>query len=285
MKSDIFFTLGIKFFGNMPFLYDKLRIFMLRLLFSRKAPGYLALCGFAIPLGFLLSLIPSPDLMSPASDSLGLLFTLLSDSAGNPWFLVTVSALCLLPLLFKQNKKVCLMLWCQFALLLVLSFAAKTVMKQLTEVPRPYTHQLAAMELVESAPAFYQLSATEKETVIEQAQQDVSPWRIRHWEGETNYSLPSGHTIFAAVCILFWGGFCLRNKHYVTFSLLIIWGLGVAFSRIWLGMHWPSDLMMSTASAALLYLLVPEPNAVYLRRKTIMQNYQALYKQGREQSK
>ncbi|OAN17765.1 phospholipid phosphatase [Photobacterium jeanii] len=258
---------------------------MLRLLFSRKAPGYLALCGFAIPLGFLLSLIPSPDLMSPASDSLGLLFTLLSDSAGNPWFLVTVSALCLLPLLFKQNKKVCLMLWCQFALLLVLSFAAKTVMKQLTEVPRPYTHQLAAMELVESAPAFYQLSATEKETVIEQAQQDVSPWRIRHWEGETNYSLPSGHTIFAAVCILFWGGFCLRNKHYVTFSLLIIWGLGVAFSRIWLGMHWPSDLMMSTASAALLYLLVPEPNAVYLRRKTIMQNYQALYKQGREQSK
>ncbi|KMV30852.1 phospholipid phosphatase [Photobacterium swingsii] len=232
---------------------------MLRTQLQRKIPSYKVLGLFALLLVALLALFPSPSLVAPASDSTGFIFTLLSNSAGNPWFIIAVALLCLLPLIYKKDKKACLILWAQFALILVLSFAAKSFMKHITEVPRPYTHELAALELVDSAPAFYQLTSEQKEDVIEEAKDNVSEWRIRHWEGETNYSLPSGHTIFVAVCIVFWGGFLLRNKGYIPVALLLSWGLGVAISRIWLGMHWPSDLMASTFCAALLYLLVPEP--------------------------
>ena len=232
---------------------------MLRTQLQRKIPGYKVLGLFTLILLALLALFPSPSLVAPANDSTGFIFTLLSGSAGNPWFIITVAILCLLPLAYKKDKKTCLTLWCQFALILVLSFAAKSIMKHITEVPRPYTHELAALKLVDSAPAFYQLSADQKELVIEQAKENVSEWRIRHWEGETNYSLPSGHTIFVAVCIVFWGGFLLRNRGYLPITLLFTWGLGVAMSRIWLGMHWPTDLIASTFCAGLLYFFIPEP--------------------------
>ncbi|MGF1689755.1 phosphatase PAP2 family protein [Photobacterium kagoshimensis] len=232
---------------------------MLRTHLKRKLPSYKVLGLFALLLLAVLAVFPSPSLIAPASDSTGLLFTLLSNSAGNPWFLLAVALLCLLPLIYKKDKKACLTLWCQFAFILILSFAAKSIMKHITEVPRPYTHELAALKLVDSAPDFYQLTTEQKEVVIEHAKVNVSEWRIQHWEGETNYSLPSGHTIFVAVCIVFWGGFLLRNKRYIPIAILLGWGLGVAMSRIWLGMHWPSDLIASTCCAALLYLLVPEP--------------------------
>ncbi|WP_428447629.1 phosphatase PAP2 family protein [Photobacterium nomapromontoriensis] len=198
------------------------------------------------------------DLAGPAANSTGLFFSSLTYSAGSPGFLLTVSLLMLIPIGLKLPRKQIFKLGVQFAILLVLSFVAKTALKHITEVPRPYTYQLETLGLVESPEAFYQLSDTKKDHVVEQASYSVSHWRIEHWRGETNYSLPSGHTIFAAVCVVFWGGFFVRRKQFLPTAIILLWATGVGVSRIWLGMHWPTDLLASICSAAILYLFVPE---------------------------
>lgn len=78
---------------------------MLRTQLQRKIPGYKVLGLFTLILLALLALFPSPSLVAPANDSTGFIFTLLSSSAGNPWFIITVAMLCLLPLAYKKDKK------------------------------------------------------------------------------------------------------------------------------------------------------------------------------------
>ncbi|WP_084605319.1 phosphatase PAP2 family protein [Psychromonas aquimarina] len=213
---------------------------------------------FAACLALLLVLLPSPDIQAPLSPLFGQSLTLLTATASNPFFLITTIMLCSLVFIAKVNLKQGLIVCIQFGILLILSFMLKSGLKHITEVPRPYTQELAKVELVVSAEQFYSLTTKQKEQVIKQAEEKFSPWRVQNWHGETNYSLPSGHTIFAAVCILFWGGFLLRRRRYLPAALLISWGTGVALSRIWLGMHWPSDVLASIICASLLILLVPK---------------------------
>ncbi len=228
---------------------------------SQKLWNCVALLIFAVVMGGLLLILPEPGLDGPVTDFYGVLANVLSHSAGPPFFLVTVCLLCLLPMIMRLPKKTALRLWIQFGLLLVLSFFAKTALKHITEVPRPYSYELQRLHLVKSPQAFYTMNTMEKNSVAEKAAAFVSHWRIPHWKGETNYSFPSGHTIFAAVCVVFWGGFFLRRRKYLPAVTLIAWATGVGVSRIWLGMHWPSDIIASIACAGGLYLLIPEQRA------------------------
>ncbi|AJR08760.1 phosphatidylglycerophosphatase B [Photobacterium gaetbulicola Gung47] len=230
----------------------------LRPFVERKIPGLIALLLMTTLLSAVLVFYSQANLDGPVSAVSGMFFSLLTHSAGNPGFLVSVAVFMLIPVVLKLPRKALFKLGVQFALLLALSFVAKTVMKHITEVPRPYTHQLQSMHIVDSPQAFYALSDTEKDSAVKQASKSVSQWRIAHWQGETNYSLPSGHTIFTAVCVAFWGGFFLRRRQIIPAGIIIIWAVGVGISRIWLGMHWPSDLLASIFGAACLYMCIPE---------------------------
>ena len=224
---------------------------------SKKLPNFFALGLFAILLFIAIHIVPVSALTTPVSDAAGISFALLTDSAGSPFFLITAALLCLTPVFMRLPKKTITKVWIQFGILLVLSFVTKTVLKHETAIPRPYTYELQRLHLVDSPAAFYALDSAAKDNVVKEAGVYVSPWRLRSWEGETNYSFPSGHTIFAAICVLFWGGFLLRHKHYILTAAVITWGVGVGFSRVWLGMHWPTDLMASIICASILILCVP----------------------------
>lgn len=230
----------------------------MRAYFHQKIPGLICLLTFATLMSGILMIYPQANLTGSVSDVTGSLFTALTHSAGNPGFLITVSLLLLIPIARKSTKQEVMKVTCQFAILLIMSFATKTTLKHITEVARPYTYELQALNLIDSPESFYALDQAQKDKVVELAQASVSHWRIAHWQGETNYSLPSGHSIFAAVCIAFWGGYLLRRKHWIATAAIITWGIGVGFSRIWLGMHWPSDIIASILAAALLYLFTPE---------------------------
>lgn len=87
---------------------------------------------------------------------------------------------------------------------------------------------------------------------------------------EMSYSFPSGH---AFVAIAFYGflGYILfresRSKLMKAFSVLIIFSIIVliGFSRIYLGVHWPSDVLASyTAAVAWIAALI---TALEIRRK------------------
>ena len=63
--------------------------------------------------------------------------------------------------------------------------------------------------------------------------------------------------IFVGVCLAFFGGLFLEAKRFYLVGSMLAWAGGVAYSRVWLGMHRPEDLAASIAFAGLTYLLVP----------------------------
>nr|WP_261875350.1 phosphatase PAP2 family protein [Vibrio rarus] len=205
--------------------------------------------------------MPHIDLLSHTSDFIGGTLTYLTYSAGSKGFLITLSILVLFTTLKTTSKKQWFLLMVQLGVLLVLSFAAKTLLKEVTQSPRPYTQALTELHLVESPSAFYTLTETAQNSLIEQASEHVSHWRTIHWQGETDYSFPSGHTVFVALCLFFFGGLFCKRKQYCALTILLLWGFGVAYSRLWLGMHRPEDLLGSAIVVAIIALCIPSANA------------------------
>lgn len=239
-----------------------------------KIDSFIALMIYMLLILAMILIVPSIDFTSSVNDSTGSLFQWLTNSAGSHGFLFSTVALCLIPLYLKLPKATLLKLSVQLGLLLVLSFAAKTLLKQVTAVPRPYANFLQHIDAVTSTETFYQLDIESKNALIESVSNTVSPWRTSHWLGEMDYSFPSGHTIFVSVCILFFGGILIQHKRYLLLTLLLTWGVAVAYSRLWLGMHRPIDLIGSMVCALLLYSLIPEhwiQNTVNQRLKVTKQ--------------
>ncbi|HHX8508584.1 TPA: phosphatase PAP2 family protein [Vibrio diabolicus] len=212
---------------------------------------------------FVLGIIPMSlfgsyhDLTSQVPESLGITFTLLTDSAGSKGFLITLTLLLLSLFRFKPSRTEWMQKLSMLGLLLVIGFASKTGLKLMTESPRPYTELLAAEQLIETPETFYQLETKQQANVINQISEQVSDWRTRHWQGEKDYSFPSGHTIFVSICLAFFGGLFLQNKCYTSALSLWMWGMSVAYSRLWLGMHRPEDLIGSVLFVAIVFTLLP----------------------------
>ncbi|MGU3793761.1 phosphatase PAP2 family protein [Vibrio diabolicus] len=212
---------------------------------------------------FVLGIIPMSlfgsyhDLTSQVPESLGITFTLLTDSAGSKGFLITLTLLLLSLFRFKPSRTEWMQKLSMLGLLLVIGFASKTGLKLMTESPRPYTELLAAEQLIETPETFYQLETKQQANVINQISEQVSDWRTRHWQGEKDYSFPSGHTIFVSICLAFFGGLFLQNKCYTSALSLWMWGMSVAYSRLWLGMHRSEDLIGSVLFVAIVFTLLP----------------------------
>ncbi|MBM5071865.1 phosphatase PAP2 family protein [Vibrio parahaemolyticus] len=212
---------------------------------------------------FVLGIIPMSlfgsyhDLTSQVPESLGITFTLLTDSAGSKGFLITLTLLLLSLFRFKPSRIEWMQKLSILGLLLVIGFASKTGLKLMTESPRPYTELLAEEQLIETPETFYQLDTKQQANVINQISEHVSDWRTRHWQGEKDYSFPSGHTIFVSICLAFFGGLFLQNKCYISALSLWMWGMSVAYSRLWLGMHRPEDLIGSVLFVAIVFTLLP----------------------------
>ncbi|TOG95283.1 phospholipid phosphatase [Vibrio parahaemolyticus] len=212
---------------------------------------------------FVLGIIPMSlfgsyhNLTSQVPESLGITFTLLTDSAGSKGFLITLTLLLLSLFRFKPSRTEWMQKLSMLGLLLVIGFASKTGLKLMTESPRPYTELLAAEQLIETPETFYQLDTKQQANVINQISEQVSDWRTRHWQGEKDYSFPSGHTIFVSICLAFFGGLFLQNKCYISVLSLWMWGMSVAYSRLWLGMHRPEDLIGSVLFVAIVFTLLP----------------------------
>ncbi len=212
---------------------------------------------------FVLGIIPMSlfgsyhNLTSQVPESLGITFTLLTDSAGSKGFLITLTLLLLSLFRFKPSRTEWMQKLSMLGLLLVIGFASKTGLKLMTESPRPYTELLAAEQLIETPETFYQLDTKQQANVINQISEQISDWRTRHWQGEKDYSFPSGHTIFVSICLAFFGGLFLQNKCYVSALSLWMWGMSVAYSRLWLGMHRPEDLIGSVVFVAIVFTVLP----------------------------
>ena len=222
-----------------------------------KKYGLMMLALFTLGIISLSQFASYHDLTAHVSDGTGILFTLLTDSAGSKGFLITLTLLVLSLYRFKPTSAEWMQKLSMLGLLLVIGFASKTGLKLMTESPRPYTELLASEQLIEHPEAFYELETAQQVNVIGEISEKVSEWRTRHWQGEKDYSFPSGHTIFVSICLAFFGGLFLQNKCYFSAATLWGWAMGVAYSRLWLGMHRIEDLIGSVVFIAIVFSLIP----------------------------
>ncbi|CNK70001.1 phosphatidylglycerophosphatase B [Yersinia aldovae] len=134
----------------------------------------------------------------------------------------------------------------------------KSLIKEQVQEPRPFVVWLEAEHHIDNR-FFYSLSRAERSALVKQQLQGetlVPAWLSRHWQFETGFAFPSGHTVFAASWALLAVGLLWPRRHYKTIVLLMLWAQSVMISRLVLGMHWPRDLIAATLISGLLVTVV-----------------------------
>ena len=108
--------------------------------------------------------------------------------------------------------------------------------------------------------------------LVERPRPDVDLWLVM----ETGFSFPSGHSVFSASFLgaLIWvigipgtldGRPTIRRATQAVLLLLI---LAVGFSRVYLGVHWPSDVIAGFLFGSLCLLLLVSVRHWLGRRRT-----------------
>ena len=79
-----------------------------------------------------------------------------------------------------------------------------------------------------------------------------------HWIQETGHSFPSGHSLSAltiATFFLAWGLACLSGWRWRLMQLLPIWAVLAAYSRVFLRVHSPTDILVGGCEGVIVGLL------------------------------
>ena len=175
----------------------------------------------------------------------------LTESGSAPYALITcvVFMLWLIKLAAKRYSWILVGAIC--ATSVIGTQAIKTVAKHTFAEPRPYVVQMMGGET--QAEQFYELSRDERAVLVAQHYQNHDfPLVAKHREGETGYSFPSGHTIFAVSWLLLFAGLLIgiRSQAVVfTQGFALVWAALMLISRLRFGMHYPIDLFISTLIA------------------------------------
>ena len=197
---------------------------------------------------------------------------LLTETGSVPYALITCVLFALLFAFLFKNPKQWILGVIVMGISVIATQAAKTGAKALFEEPRPFTVYLA--EQTHSTPEnFYKNDRTLRAEMAKNfySMDAITPaWLVHHYENETGYSFPSGHTIFAATWLMLGVGFTqlLGNRSFKAKLLvagIAVWGLLMLISRVRLGMHYPIDLLVATLLAWLINSII----FAFLKKKAI----------------
>jgi phosphatidylglycerophosphatase B len=145
----------------------------------------------------------------------------------------------------------------------------KSLLKNTFEAPRPYVGWIGRSHGLESA-AFYGMPRSARAAWIEKelAQDARVPAVLReHWQRETGFSFPSGHTSFVATWAMLAGALLWPRGRgsRVLCCAVVAWALAVEATRMVLGMHWPRDV---AAQVLLSWLTVAVLVAIWQKQLT-----------------
>lgn len=179
----------------------------------------------------------------------------ITETVTQPWGIITHALLCgwfLWCLRFRLRAAI--MLFAILAGVILIGQGLKSWVKDQVQEPRPF---VVWLEKTHHVPVndFYNLKRKERgELVKEQLteQQAVPTFLRKHWQKETGFAFPSGHTMFAASWALLGVGLLWPRRRTYTIAILLVWATGVMGSRLLLGMHWPRDLVVATLMSWLL---------------------------------
>ncbi|MGB6188819.1 MAG: phosphatase PAP2 family protein [Aeromonas molluscorum] len=128
----------------------------------------------------------------------------------------------------------------------------KSLIKHLTQEPRPYLLWLESQQLIPAIQQFYASKVEVRSEQVHAASQLLAlpQWLGNHWQAEVNYAFPSGHSIAAMSLAQFFGLIWLARAPRGVW-LLPLWALAIALSRTLIGMHWPLDVLASALLGSL----------------------------------
>ncbi|OOF47600.1 phosphatidylglycerophosphatase [Rodentibacter trehalosifermentans] len=188
---------------------------------------------------------------------------LLTETGSVPYALITCGVFALMFSFLFKSRKQWLLGVAVMAFSVVATQAVKTGLKAVFKEPRPFTVYLAE-HTNRSVENFYENDRTQRAVIAKEfysTQTDTPAWLVKHYEDETGYSFPSGHTIFAATWLMLAVGFTqLLGQRSWQAKLLVggmaAWSLLILISRVRLGMHYPIDLLVATLFAWLINLII-----------------------------
>lgn len=173
----------------------------------------------------------------------------ITETVTQPWGIITHLVLCgwfLWCLRFRLKAAV--MLFVILACAILAGQGVKSWVKERVQEPRPFVVWLEGTHDV-NATHFYSLQRDDRSHLVQEQlaeEQNVPPFLRKHWQKETGFAFPSGHTMFAASWALLGVGLLWPRRRTWTIVILLTWASGVMGSRLVLGMHWPRDLVVAT---------------------------------------
>ncbi|MBN3263750.1 phosphatidylglycerophosphatase B [Pectobacterium brasiliense] len=182
----------------------------------------------------------------------------ITETVTSPWGILTSIVLSIWFLwCLRFRLKPALGLLVIMAITVLIGQGIKSVIKEWVQESRPYVVWLEKNHQVDDS-YFYSLPRNERSEVVKTQLQDqtqIPQWLRNHWQFETGFAFPSGHTMFAATWALLGVGLLWARRHYKTVVILMLWASGVMGSRLVLGMHWPQDLVVATLISWLLVVV------------------------------
>lgn len=172
----------------------------------------------------------------------------LTETVTRPWGTLTSAILCVWFLWCSRYRLRSALLLLLIIILAVLAGQySKTFIKQQVREPRPYVLWLEENHGL-NGQTFYQQKRKQRSVLVRDALASdprLPGWLKSHWESETGYAFPSGHTMFVASWALLAMGVLWSRRRIITLVVMFAWAVGVMGSRLLLGMHWPQDLIAS----------------------------------------
>lgn len=175
----------------------------------------------------------------------------LTVSGSAPWGVSTVLLVFAISFFILPRGSWLKMMFCT-SLGLVLCLLLNEQLKLVFAESRPYIEWLSHQQHLD-IKEFYSIDKYARRELLAQVLPGVSPLDMpisaqiqRHWQIETGFSFPSGHTIFAVTLTMCSSFFLLRHNNLWLPALLICWALLMGLSRMLLGMHWSVDVLTST---------------------------------------
>lgn len=184
-------------------------------------------------------------------------FFWITETASYPWAIITSGLFFLLFCLLLANKKNILVLLLILVSAMLGGQIIKSLIKQQTAESRPYVLWLAK-EYHFSDKQFYSQTRAERKANIEQLLTNsttIPSWLSKHWQQETGYAFPSGHTLFAATWAFLAITLLSFRRHFIIVTAIVVWSTLIEASRLLLGMHSAYDLILGVVLAWLIALI------------------------------